>query len=292
VRRIRLCADDYGMAPGVNAAIRDLIGRGRLNATSVMTGAPSFDREGADALASMRARGLAEIGLHVTLTAPFRPLAADFQPLRDGAFLPLGSMLLSALLRRLDASALRQEIDSQFAGFAQAFGRPPDFVDGHQHVQLFPQIREAVLAATKHHAPGAWVRQCGRPGGFRPGDPKALLLDVLSVRFRRKAAALGLTTNPAFSGTYVFNASADFAKLFPTFLQGLPDGGLVMCHPGTVDPELARLDPVTTLREREYAYLGSDAFLADLDRAAVALARPGADGLLADRHLFSATQRY
>ncbi len=28
-RRIWLCADDYGLSPGVNRAIRDLIGRGR-----------------------------------------------------------------------------------------------------------------------------------------------------------------------------------------------------------------------------------------------------------------------
>ena len=44
------------------------------------------------------------------------------------------------------------------------------------------------------------------------------------------------------------------------FLEGLPEGGLVMCHPGHVDAELERLDPLTTLREREYAYFCGDAF--------------------------------
>ena len=39
-RRIWLCADDYGISPGVNRAIRDLIERGRLNATSVMMVGP------------------------------------------------------------------------------------------------------------------------------------------------------------------------------------------------------------------------------------------------------------
>jgi predicted glycoside hydrolase/deacetylase ChbG (UPF0249 family) len=39
-RRIWLCADDYGLSPGVNRAIRDLIERGRLNATSVMVVGP------------------------------------------------------------------------------------------------------------------------------------------------------------------------------------------------------------------------------------------------------------
>ena len=50
----------------------------------------------------------------------------------------------------------------QFAAFGELFGRAPDFVDGHQHVQLFPQVRDAFLAAVKEAAPNAWVRQCGR----------------------------------------------------------------------------------------------------------------------------------
>ena len=33
-----------------------------------------------------------------------------------------------------------------------------------------------------------------------------------------------------------------------------------MCHPGFVDAELKRLDPLTTLREREFAYFNSDEF--------------------------------
>ena len=44
------------------------------------------------------------------------------------------------------------------------------------------------------------------------------------------------------------------------FLEGLPDGGLVMCHPGFVDDVLTGLDPMTDVREREHAYLASDAF--------------------------------
>ena len=44
LRRIWLCADDYGLAEGVNRAIRDLISRGRLNATSVMVVGPAIGR--------------------------------------------------------------------------------------------------------------------------------------------------------------------------------------------------------------------------------------------------------
>jgi len=102
LRRIWLCADDYGLAPGVNAAIRDLIVLGRLNATSVMVVAPSLTRSEAASLSRIAsASRRVAIGLHVTLTAPFRPLSANFAPTENGAFPPLDRMLLGGLLRRL-----------------------------------------------------------------------------------------------------------------------------------------------------------------------------------------------
>ena len=32
-----------------------------------------------------------------------------------------------------------------------------------------------------------------------------------------------------------FRPGADYARKFPRFLDGLPDGCVVMCHPGHVD---------------------------------------------------------
>jgi hypothetical protein len=60
--------------------------------------------------------------------------------------------------------------------------------------------------------------------------------------------------------------------LFPSFLEGLPDGGLVMCHPGFVDGELQRLDSLTALREREYSFFAGDSFPRLLARHGLALA--------------------
>jgi len=87
LRRIWLCADDYGLSP-VNRAIRDLIERGRLNATSVMVVGPGHRRTKFSALQAAAANSpRCSIGLHATLTAPFRPLTMHFQPLDGGMFL-------------------------------------------------------------------------------------------------------------------------------------------------------------------------------------------------------------
>jgi len=273
-RRIWLCADDYGIAPGVNAAICDLVARGRLNATSVMVAAPGFSHAQAAALAAFNAAGpRVAIGLHVTLTAPLRPLTASYAPLSEGEFLPLATTLRLAVQQRLEMAALGAELRAQFEAFAKAFGRAPDFVDGHQHVHLFPQVRHAMLDTTEWMAPKAWVRQCGSslPLSRRLGDPKGLLIDWLSREFRARAARHGIDTNPAFAGTYTYRDDADFPRIFPRFLEGMPKGGLIMCHPGHVDAELERLDPLTTLREREYAYFCSDRFAADLETRGLTL---------------------
>ena len=66
LRRIWLCADDYGISPSVDRAIRDLIMRGRLNATSVMVVAPSLRRSEAISLGILNSgRKRVAIGLHV-----------------------------------------------------------------------------------------------------------------------------------------------------------------------------------------------------------------------------------
>jgi predicted glycoside hydrolase/deacetylase ChbG (UPF0249 family) len=256
LRRIWLCADDYGIAPGVSAAIRDLIARRRINATSVMVVSPHMSGTAASELLQAAAGTKAAIGLHLTLTAPFQGSVPVLRGRTSPAFLPIGKTLLASALRRVDPARLRAEVQAQLSAFERLLGRPPDFVDGHQHVHLFPQISDAVLGVTKTRAPRAWVRQCGQPSpGLRAADPKGRLIDAFSRSFRRRASAAGIATNPAFAGTYSFRPEADFAALFPGFVRGLPDGGLVMCHPGHVDAELIALDPVTTLRELEYAYL-------------------------------------
>src|SRR6478752_863917 len=226
---------------------------------------PSIGRDEVGALQATAANSpRCAIGLHVTLTAPFRPLTMHFQPIDGGLFLPFAKLLRAGLLGRLDTEILHAELMVQLSAFHDMFGRSPDFVDGHQHVQLFPGVRDAFLRAVKEAAPGAWIRQGGRlqPLAKLLGAPKALVLDVLSAQFRKRAAVAGIPFNPAFAGAYDFSKAPDFAVLMGEFLDGLPDGGLVMCHPGFVDETLESLDPLTTQREAEHAYLASDRFQA------------------------------
>src|SRR5580704_2623034 len=125
-RHIIICADDYGISPAVNAAIRDLIVRGRINATSAIVAAPSFSRAEAQALLAI-AGTRAAIGLHVTLTAPFRPLSQNFAPLRNGAFLTLPTATSTRIYFRKSAthSCARQKKPRRMPGSGNA-GAPDE----------------------------------------------------------------------------------------------------------------------------------------------------------------------
>ncbi len=272
-RLIVLCADDYALAPGVSAAIRELISRGRLNATSVMTVLPEFETE-VRSLQAVKSPIPFLIGLHATLTGGFDPLVAPPIPTADGR-LPMSSKLLPPMgFFRVNRHAVKAEVKAQIDKFKNAFGRPPDYVDGHQHVQLMPGVRTAFLAAVAEGAPNAWVRQCAPVtlSADLLGSSKSRFLGVLSRGFRKRARRLGIAYNPAFAGAYDYGVPKDFGKLFTGFLDGLPAGGVVMCHPGHVDGILVARDLLTDQREREYAFLMSEGLANALQRAGATLA--------------------
>ena len=140
---------------------------------------------------------------------------------------------------------------AQLAAFKELFGRAPDFVDGHQHAQLFPQVRDAFLRAVKlPPAPGsarADASTAGRAARRAEG-----------AGARRAQRAIPQARRPCrhpvqsrLAGAYDFSQAPDFGVLMGEFLEGLPEGGLVMCHPGFVDETLRSLDPLTTQREAE-----------------------------------------
>jgi predicted glycoside hydrolase/deacetylase ChbG (UPF0249 family) len=95
----------------------------------------------------------------------------------------------------------------------------------------------------------------------------------LARGFRKKARAAGFALNDGFSGFSDFDASADYTADFATYLLAPGSKQLVMCHPGRVDDELARLDPVTASREAELAFLLSPRFSEVTAAAGARLAR-------------------
>lgn len=269
---IVLCADDFGIAPGVSHSIVELIQAARLSATGCMTVCADWPSS-ADALRAAVALQPADIGLHLTLTdhrAASNP--ADRLP-------ALGALMRACLGRRLRDNAFRTEIHAQLDAFERHWGAPPDFVDGHQHVHLLPGVREALvdILRTRYPIGRVWVRNCveapRRCFGRGPGWHKALVIGLLGLGFRRLAREAGLPMNDGFSGLHDFNSGPPFREKMRNFLAHRGPRHLIHVHPGKVDPQLQAVDSLTSPREWELCYLASDEFLRDLETAGVALAR-------------------
>ncbi len=256
---ITLCADDYGLAPGVGRAIRALIEAGRLQATGCMTGSPFWT---AEAARLKPLEGKAHIGVHLTLT-DHRPLGPMPLLAPEGRFPGVGALVKRALLHRLDRAEIAAELERQVDAFETAMGRPPDFLDGHHHVHQLPVVRDVVLDLWRRRLqPGGWVRSCWECplSIWRRGiDPvRATIIAGLGLRFRLMLRAAGAPHNASFRGVYDFSGKVPYGELFARFTDRPGPATLVMCHPGEVDDELRACEWLTDQREVEYRFLASD----------------------------------
>jgi len=274
-RTLMVCADDFGPSPATAAVIVALACAGRLNATSCITNAAAWRQQAprlADAPATL------QTGLHLNLSegVPLSAALARVWPRLPG----LPALLVQAHAGRLPLAALADEWAAQLDAFQQGTGRPPAYVDGHQHVHHLPGVREVLLRSLATLPPGTAVRSTGAVAGPGFGFKRWVIArtggSALAAELRRR----GTPHNATLLGVYDF-AAPDYRVLMQAWLKTVAaaSGGaaLLFCHPGAPDraaaaTATATADPIGAARVREAAYLGSAAFTDDLAAAGVALA--------------------
>ncbi|MDO9439297.1 MAG: ChbG/HpnK family deacetylase [Beijerinckiaceae bacterium] len=261
-RDFKLCADDYALTPAVSLGILEAVEAGRIDATGAMTTRP-FWRTAAHDLASLG--DAVQVGLHLDLTLG-PPLTRAPRLAPKGRLPSIGRWIRMSRAGALPEAEIRAEIAAQVQAFGEHYGAPPSFVDGHQHVHMLPGIRDWLL--DELNARGwtgkLWLRDSSdrleRILRRRVEAPKALLVKVAGQGFAKLAHKRGFSTNEGFSGFSAFDPRRDYSADFARFLVAPGPRHLIMCHPGRVDSELERLDPVTYTREQELEFLLSDRF--------------------------------
>ncbi|MCB9665417.1 MAG: ChbG/HpnK family deacetylase [Alphaproteobacteria bacterium] len=271
-------ADDHGIAPATSAVIRELLGRGRLTATSSMVVFPEWPDEGAR-LAELGDR--ADLGLHLTLTdqSPVGPMPG----LAPGGRLPsFGVLARRALRGGIDRAEVRGELERQLDAFEGVIGRPPDYLDGHQHVHQLAGVREVVVEVLARRAPAAVVRTCveapARVLARGVAVTRALAFAWAGRALRRQAERAGLRTTPGFTGVYDFAPEPPFGDRAARFLVDAVPGTFWMCHPGAADAVLVGRDSLVDQRAVEAAFLGSEACDALFERLGLTRGRLQAGG--------------
>jgi predicted glycoside hydrolase/deacetylase ChbG (UPF0249 family) len=263
LRRVAICVDDFGLHAGINQAVLRLAGLGRLNAVGCMVGAKAW-RDGSAMLASLDP-AQTDVGLHLDFTE--RPIDRSMR-------LPLGALIVRAYTRRLDRTAVEREIAAQLDAFEAGAGRPPDYVDGHQHVHQLPVIRELLVDALRRRATGSrrpWLRSTRVPKALGAAFKPRVIQALGAAALADLARTAGLPQNAHLLGVYDFGGdAAGYRARLARWIAAAGDGDVLMCHPSVAASGVA--DPLIAARTREYDQVADPIFGALLANARITLA--------------------
>jgi chitin disaccharide deacetylase len=275
MKHLILNADDFAFNAAVSRGIVTLAQQERLTATSAMTLSP---RWALDAPALAEVRDQIDVGLHLDWTSSLAIQAGH------GKSLP--AAMLKAVLGGFSQVEARAVIERQLDAFERVWQAPPCHIDGHQHVQQFKGIREAlveVMAQRYADLPAdqkPYLRISQDPTG--QGDLKSKVIAVLGANATKNIAAKAdITTAIGLFGVYDFkndgengykNSGFSYAERMQTWLAQAPAGCIIMCHPANGKPEDGdAADDIAPARQWEFDYLVSSAFADDLVMAQVSL---------------------
>lgn len=278
-KRIILCADDFALSPGVSAGITALANKKRISATSCMTTTPHWEK---DAQQLQPLCGTIDVGLHFNLTEG-TALSANPCSTTQQIFYSLSTVLMHALTLRINLEALRRELNAQLDAFIDITGHLPDFIDGHQHIHHLPGVRQVLLEVYQQRLSksGCYIR-CVFPFisyNNTLWSKQRIKEWVISLTGAKKMQALlqknNIPHNSAFAGIYDFTKADHFSDIMTFWLKNVPDGTLIMCHPGyQIEKDQ---DQLYNSRYKELAWLESPAFSDAARRWKITLSRFSGD---------------
>ena len=267
-----LNADDFGISPAVDEAILLLIEKGRISSTSCMVTAGN-PRLQSDIALLIKARQKIDVGLHLVLSNS-KPLAehtpAEGLITEHGCFLPLKALITKAYLHRLSQASVEKEIRAQIQTFVNYFGQPPDFIDGHQHVQQLPIVRDAIISTVKDFTSIKYVRVANLPNQWLWNSAQSFSTGValenlaLIIPGRHSASAFSkhqIRHNRYLLGYYRHTPTYQFKTVFKNYLAIKPGtDDIFFCHPGYVDEHLKSVDTLVESRKDNLNFLLSAEF--------------------------------
>ncbi len=263
MKKLVLCADDFALHSAASKGIASLAEKGCITATSAMVLSPRWST---DVKLLEPLRGQIDIGLHLDWTSEFAVNA--------GHGMALTRTMLSTWLKQIKPVHARPVIDRQLNDFEKVWQAPPDFVDGHQHVQQFPGIREALVQALAERYGSTSARPYLRISKLPPlqADFKAHVIAAMGAEpLRRLADMSGVPCAPALSGVYDFTDSPlSYGQRMSGWLRSSPEGTIVMCHPAQ---GFEANDVIGRARLNEYLYLSGAEFQKQLKARGIQLVR-------------------
>lgn len=234
-KQLIINADDFGIHPAVNEAVRKAATEGILTSTSLMAGGDAFD-EAVEMARSMPSLG---IGIHLTLVGGIKPVLPPSEvpslTWDNGVFChDYGKLIVRDLEGKISLSEVYAEWDAQIQKIMNT-GLPVTHMDGHQHMHMWPHFYPiARNLAKKYHISCMRVPDEDVLFGMKDGHIIRWAakngLSLLSRMHRPDLKKNHIRTNDHFFGMlYGGHLSPErFAKFI---LQTKPGITEIMCHP-------------------------------------------------------------
>lgn len=216
-RRVSVCVDDFGLSRASCMAAVELAAQGLVSAvSSVVDG--QYIESFAHALQS--SQQTCTLGLHLNLTehSAFRYTSS------------LRAWVARAAVARLWHRRLSAEISRQLDRFEHLYGRPPAFVDGHEHVHQLCVVREPLLEVLGWRYGSQIALRSTVPLKQR-GLKAGIIARLGGYALRDAARQRHITANRDFAGVYDFSTRIPYEQRMRTWLASIADDGLIMCHP-------------------------------------------------------------
>lgn len=234
-KQLIINADDFGIHPAVNEAVRKAATEGILTSTSLMAGGDAFD-EAVEMAQSMPSLG---IGIHLTLVGGIKsvlpPSEVPSLTWDNGVFChDYGKLIVRDLEGKILLSEVYAEWDAQIQKIMNT-GLPVTHMDGHQHMHMWPHFYPIARdLAKKYHISCMRVPDEDVLFGMKDGHIIRWAakngLSLLSRMHRPDLKKNHIRTNDHFFGMlYGGHLSPErFAKFI---LQTKPGITEIMCHP-------------------------------------------------------------
>ena len=261
-----ICADDYACNASVSDAILDLLSTGKINATSCLVTGALWTEHGKKLKALLQLRPQSQIGLHINFTEGPPLTVSQGRLQRQLCFKGLPRFIIACYLRCMKYVCIEAEIKAQWDLFEQVMGRAPDFIDGHQHVQQLPIVRQALLAVYRQKIDvssqsSPWVRVSSQKDDKHLAYQiryKAWIIRCLgSKALVRLLRAQQVHFPTPFAGIYLLH-QAPKKSLLPYFMRYLSGRGVLMCHPANYTHPTASMIEKNRMREYQLLKKGLD----------------------------------
>ena len=271
--RLIINGDDFGLTEGINKAIEQLHGRGRLNSTSLVVNTTWSE----DAIEIARGAPDLRLGVHLNLSTG-KPLSnsnsVNTLVRRDGRFFDMPAFLSRFLAGRINIGEVELELQTQIEKALDG-GLQPSHLDSHMHFHAVPALAELVNKLANTY--GIFTVRNPNLSAFlmpSPGRERQLLEAIYGACGRilsRTQAALdkrnqGLTTMNLQSDQLIYlrsflRSGSDPDALFQACIDQLDGRSLeIIAHPSEEDVNLSSVSNYVGGRQREFSYLKGDSF--------------------------------